>query len=145
MLKLVFLTKDFYSDYAHCKEIEKKPTRPHVCVAFLIGDNLCCVPMRSHIKHQYAIWTDKDNQCGLDFSKTVVITDPERYIDKTSKPYIRPNEFKVFQNISEYDVKLAMDKYLTQYKRAKARPHIPRNAEFLKYSCLQYFEDLIDL
>lgn len=145
MLKLVFLTDKFYKDYSSCSEIEKKPNRPHVCVAFLIGDNLCCVPMRSHITHRYAILTDEKNRCGLDFSKTVIITKPDLYIDTDRKPYIRPDEFKVFQDISEYDVRAAMNKYLAQYRRAKQRPDVPRNREFLQYSCLQYFEDLIEL
>ena len=145
MLDLVFLTAEFYSDYAGCKEIERKPDRPHVCAAFLIDGFLCCVPFRSHIKHSYAIWTDKSKGCGLDFSKTVVITNRERYIDKARRPYLRPNEFEVFTKVTAHGMQVAMNRYLAQYKRAKKRPDNPRNAQFLKCSCLQYFEDLLDL
>ena len=145
MPELVFLTDEFYSDYADCTEIERKPTRPHVCVSFLIGDNLCCVPFRSHITHPHVIWTDKPNHCGLDFSKTVIIKDPARYIVANCKPYLRPEEFRVFKNITEHDIRTAMNKYLRQYKRAKAHPEIPRNARLLQCSCLQYFEDVIEI
>ena len=40
-----------------------------VCVQ--IGGVLFAVPMRSHIKHKYALWADKENHCGVDFSKAV--------------------------------------------------------------------------
>lgn len=143
MIDLVFLTAEFYSDYADCKEIERKKDRPHVCATFLIDGLLCCVPFRSHIKHSYAIWTDETNHCGLDFSKTVVIVDAERYIDKTRRPHLRQNEFETFINITAHDMHIAMNRYLTQYKRAKKRPDVPRNAQLLKCSCLQYFEELI--
>ena len=143
MLDLVFLTPEFYADHADCPEIEKKPDRPHVCAAFLIDGLLCCVPFRSNIRHKYAIWTDKEHHCGLDFSKTVVITDRSRYIDAVRTPYLRKNEHRAFLDITAYDMQTAMNRYLTQYRRAKQHPEIPRNRLFLQCSTLQYFEDLI--
>lgn len=141
MLDLVFLTDEFYRDYANCPEIEKKPFRPHVCVAFLVDGHLCCVPFRSHISHEYAIFTDRDKRCGLDFSKTVVITDSERYINQEKRAFLRQNEYEVFKKLTPNDVKTAMTRYLKQYKRAKKAPQVPRNREFLKYSCIKYFEE----
>lgn len=141
MLDLVFLTDEFYTDYAACVEIEKKPLRPHVCVAFLVDGHLCCVPFRSHILHQYAIFTDQEKRCGLDFSKTVVITDSNRYINREKRVFLRPNEYDVFKKITPHDVKSAMSRYLKQYQRAKKAPEIPRNKELLKYSCIKYFEE----
>ena len=29
-MKLVFLSAEFYKDYADCSEIEQKPTRPYI-------------------------------------------------------------------------------------------------------------------
>ena len=145
LLELVFLTEKFYSDYADCTEIERKPLRPHLCAAFLINGHLCCVPFRSNIKHEYAIWTDKANKCGLDFSKAVVITDRDKYIDSSKRAYLRHNEYKVFKTVTAYDVKSAMAKYLNQYRRAKAAPQVRRNKDFLKYSCIQYFEEYFDV
>lgn len=145
LLELVFLTDKFYSDYADCTEIERKLSRPHLCAAFLINGLLCCVPFRSNINHEYAIWTDKENKCGLDFSKTVVITDREKYIDSSRQARLRPNEYKVFKTVSEHDVKTTMDKYLKQYRRAKAAPQARHNKTLLKYSCIQYFEEYFDV
>ena len=145
MIKLVFLTDDFYTDYAKYPEIERKQTRPHACASFFVAGKLCCVPLRSNINHPYAIWTDKENHCGLDFSKTVVITDTEKYIDKTARPYLRKAEYKVFQTISRHDMQVVMERYLKQYRRAKARADIPRNKQFLECSCLQYFESDFEL
>lgn len=145
MLDLVFLTDAFYADYADCSEIEKKRFRPHVCAAFLVAGNLCCVPFRSHITHQYAIWTNKDKRCGLDFSKAVIITEPEKYIDYEKRAYLRGDEYDIFKKLTPYDVKNAMNKYLKQYKRAKKAPNVPRNKKFIQYSCIQYFEEYFDV
>ncbi len=46
------------------------------------------IPLRSNINHPHVFWTDKNNHCGIDFSKAVIITD-EKYIDTTVTPYIR--------------------------------------------------------
>lgn len=145
MLDLVFLTDKFYEDYASCVEIERKPLRPHLCAALLVNDNLCCIPFRSNIRHKYAIWTDKENKCGLDFSKAVVITDERKYIDRSKRAYLRPNEYTVFKTITDRDVKDAMTRYLKQYRRAKSAPQVPHNKAFLKYSCIQYFEKYFDV
>ncbi len=144
-LELVFLTDKFYSDYADCAEIERKPLRPHLCAAFFVNGYLCCVPFRSNIKHEYAIWTDKENKCGLDFSKAVVITDREKYIDNSRRVHLRPNEYKVFKTVTSHDVKAVMDRYLKQYRRAKAAPRAQHNKDLLKYSCIQYFEEYFDV
>ena len=73
-MKYIFLTEQFYNDYAHCAEIEKKRERPYVQVYINLNGVDFAVPMRSNITHKYVFWTDKANKCGLDFSKAVVIT-----------------------------------------------------------------------
>ena len=143
MLKFVFLTDAFYNDYSSCAEIEKKKDRPHAQVTITVGGNLFCIPFRSHIMHDYALFTDKDSRCGLDFSKTVVVTDPEKYIDKQRKPFLRPNEFAAIKEISEYAVSRRLAFYISQYKKAKLQPEQQRNALLLRYSTLKYFEEYI--
>ncbi|MGN1027563.1 MAG: type III toxin-antitoxin system TenpIN family toxin [Faecousia sp.] len=143
MLDLVFLTQDFFSDYSNCREIEKKTNRPHVQVTIEVNGTLFCIPMRSSIKHKHAIFTDKANRCGLDLSKAVVITDPEKYIDSQRIPHIRQNEFKVLKNISKYEVRRRLLAYIAEYKEAKRRPEIARNKALIQCSTLQYFEEYI--
>lgn len=143
MLNFVFLTQDFFSAYSHCHEIEKKVDRPHVQITIKVNGTLFCIPMRSSIKHKHAIFTDKANGCGLDLSKAVVITDPNKYIDHGRIPYIRPNEFKVLKTISEYEVRRKLLAYIAEYKNAKRRPEIARNRTLIQCSTLQYFEQYI--
>lgn len=145
MLKLVFLSSAFYADYASCKEIEKKPLRPHAQVTVDLDGLMFCVPFRSHIAHQYAIMTDKRNSRGLDFSKAVVITDEAKYIVPDKAPHISEDEFAVVKTISDYEVAKRLKAYIGKYKRAKANPTMERNARLLKYSTLQYFEKEIGL
>lgn len=137
-----FLTPAFYSDYAHCPEIEQKPTRPHVRVVVRVEGIDFAVPFRSHINHPHALLTDKVNKSGLDFSKAIVITDYARYVDTQSSPRIRSNEFNALRG-KEFLAERGMCRYLRQYRKALADPLEPRNATLLKYSTLQYFSKYI--
>ena len=143
MLDFVFLSDEFFSDYAKCKEIERKKDRPHIQITIQVGNHIFCIPMRSNINHKHVLWTDKENKCGIDFSKAVVIIDPTRYIDLNRKPHIRKNEFKELKRVSEYEVRRRMLAYIKEYKEAKRKPNIPRNKMLLECSTLQYFEEYI--
>ena len=142
MLKTMFLTKAFYKAHANCHEIERKETRPYIRIQVMVNGVLWGIPLRSHISHEYVLWTDKDNNCGIDFTKAVVITDPARYISAT-QPHIRSDEFKVLKKIDEHRVVQKLNQYIKAYKKAKERPEIPHNKQLLQYSTLQYFEKYI--
>ena len=139
MLNVVFLTEKFYAAYRGCSEIEQKDTRPYIRVQVLINGVLWAIPLRSHIKHGYVLWTDKEHGCGIDFTKAVVIEKPAEYISGT-KPHIRPEEFKVIKRIDNHIVVQKMTNYIKAYKKAKTRLDVERNKELVHYSTLQYFE-----
>ena len=140
-MNYIFLTDQFYIDYSHCAEIEQKKERPHVQVYVNINEIDFAIPLRSNINHSHVFWTDKQNRCGVDFSKAVIIEDI-KYIDKTGKPYIRPNEFKALQG-RERDVELGLLNYIEKYKDAKTNQNRRRNAYLIQYSTMQYFEKYI--
>lgn len=140
-MKYIFLTEEFYSDYAHCPEIEYKIKRPYAQVLLKIEDLTVAVPLRSNINHPYVFWTDKENRCGLDFSKSVIITD-EKYIDKSNRAHLRPLEFKALRH-KDGIIKKELRKYIRTYKKARKNREIPRNDRICKYSALQYFEEFI--
>lgn len=60
-MKYIFLTDEFYN--AHPKELYpemiQKHDRPYVQVLLSIKNQLWAIPLRSHINHNYAIWSDK--------------------------------------------------------------------------------------
>ena len=140
-MRFIFLTQEFYNDYANCSEIEQKRYRPYTQVYVQINGVDFAVPLRSTINHPNALWTDKANRCGLDFSKAVVITKPS-YIDQTATPHIRPDEFNVLRG-KEYQVEQGLIRYIKEYKKAKKRLDVPRNRTLCRYSTLQYFEEYI--
>lgn len=142
MLHFMFLTEAFYSDYQECVELEQKHDRPYIQVKIEIDGVLFGIPLRSHINHPHVLWTDKKNRCGVDFSKAVVISDADRYIDVNRRPYIRKNEFEVLRD-KEYQIKERMKKYIADYKKAKVDLSIPRNRMLVQYSTLQYFENYL--
>lgn len=142
MLNFVFLTEKFYDAYRNCSEIEQKSKRPYVRIQVLINGVLWAIPLRSHIKHGYALWTDKENSCGIDFTKAVVIEKPTDYISAT-KPHIRQEEFKVIKRFDDYTVMQKFLQYIKAYKKAKEHTEIKRNKQLLHCSTLQYFEKYI--
>lgn len=92
--RFVFLSEDFYQRYSSAQypEIEQKHIRPYIQVCVEINGIKFAIPLRSDIHHPHIFWTDKQNHCGVDFSKAVVISD-DKYIDKIHEPHLRQNEF----------------------------------------------------
>ena len=138
MVKYVFLTQDFYNDYITCTEIEQKNNRPYIMIITTIGNIDFAIPLRSNINHGHVVWTDQGNKCGLDLTKSIVITDKNRYIDNATKPHIRPNEFKELKG-KEYVITQKLTQYINLYKKSLTKKHLHNNALLCQYSTLQYF------
>ena len=141
-MRYIFLSEKFYDDYSNCLEIEHKRFRPYIMLILQIDNLTFALPMRSHIKHKYAYITDAENNCGVDYSKAVIINDEEKYIAKI-KPNIRENEYKALFG-KEYIITKEFSKYLSNYKKsiiAKA----DRTKYMYKYSTLKYFHKELNI
>lgn len=141
--RFVFLSEDFYQRYpsAQYPEIEQKKTRPYIQIYVEVNGIKFAIPLRSDIHHPHVLWTDKQNHCGVDFSKSVVILD-EKYIDTTSEPHLRQKEFNALRG-KDFKIKTKLQKYIEKYKQAKEEPDKPINKLLLRYSTLQYFEEYL--
>lgn len=137
-MKLIILSKDFYTDHSHCEEILKKRNRPYACFTMELNGILFAIPFRHHIKHSLAFHTL--GEAGLDFTKAVVITE-KRYIS-SDRPTIESKEYAVIKK-EEQKIKYKFKGFLNQYRRAMKHRDNPRSAKFLKYSALRYFEDYL--
>jgi protein AbiQ len=137
-MRLCKLTPVFYSAFKDCKEILVKQQRPYYVVLLDIGTERYAIPLRSHIRHRDSFIAD-GKESGLDFSKTVVITEM-RYIS-SSPVTIRQQEFN-FLKQHEYAIKSRFTAYVKRYKKQAAHhiknPSSPLPA-FCAYSTLQYF------
>ena len=142
IVKYTFLTEQFYKDYSHCSEIEQKRFRPYIVLLAKIDDLLFALPLRSHIKHKYAYFSDKANSCGIDYSKAVVITNEELYLDN-KKPVIRQNEYKTLLG-KEYIITKGFKKYLSDYKKT-IKTKAQRTQHLYRYCTLQYFHKELGL
>ena len=143
--RFIFLSEEFYKTYPSSKypEIEQKHNRPYIQVYVVIDDVQYAIPLRSDIHHPHVLWTDKQNHCGVDFSKAVVISE-EKYIDPSTEPHIRQKEFDALRG-KDYKIRQKMIKYIATYKKAKENPTNPHNKQILQYSTLQYFEKEIGI
>ena len=143
--RFVFLSKKFYNTYptSQYPEMEQKQNRPYIQVYVEIDGVQYAIPLRSDIYHPHVFWTDKENHCGVDFSKAVVVTD-ESYIDFSTEPHLRQNEFNALRG-KDFKIKSKMEKYIADYKKAKKDLSNPINQTLVKYSTLQYFEKEIGL
>ncbi|GHU63462.1 hypothetical protein FACS189445_6680 [Spirochaetia bacterium] len=142
------LTPTFYAQYSQCREILTKDDRPYY-VALLELDGLWyAIPLRSHISHPYCFVADTmDGQkCGLDYSKTVVITDKGRFIDPAPVT-IRQYEFNVMTQ-HEHLIKKQFSSYILSYKKEIHRrlnnPALPVS-NLCRYSSLKYFHQELGL
>ncbi len=138
--RFIFLSEEFYQDYPTeiYPEIEQKRTRPYIQIYVEVNGIKFAIPLRSDIHHPHVLWTDKKNHCGVDFSKAIVVED-ERYIDMEREPHLRQNEFNALRG-KDFKIRQKMQKYIEDYKKAKAEPDKQMNQVLVKYSALQYFE-----
>ncbi|MDR1941168.1 MAG: hypothetical protein LBQ47_02470 [Endomicrobium sp.] len=100
------------------------------------------IPFRSNIRHKYAYMTDKVNACGIDYSKAVVILNPN-HIDTLRKPIIRPQEHRALRG-KEYVICKDFSKYLKDYKEA-FKNNFQRAGYLYRFSALQYFHKELGL
>lgn len=137
----IFLSQSFYDNYRNCPEIEQKTDRPYIRVCVNVNGVLFAVPLRSNINHPHVLWTDKENRCGVDFSKAVVLS-KKTYMDASRQPHIRQNEFDALRG-KEHVIRQRLTQYIRTYKKAKQRLDVPRNKMLCSYSTLQYFEQYL--
>lgn len=118
-----------------------KNDRPYTLTIVTLNNLTFAIPLRSDISHQQnVLWTNKAAKCGLDFTKAILILDPE-YIDP-QMVFIRQNEHKNLLG-KERRVKEKMEKCIADYKKAKADLSKEHNREYCAYSSLQYFEQYL--
>lgn len=141
-MKYIFLSQKFYNYYSNCSELEQKQDRPYIMLLVKIDNLTFALPLRSNIKHKYAYFSDKTNNCGADFSKAVVISKPE-FIDNNRKPKIRKNEYKALEN-KEYLIALRFKSYLADYKKAH-NANANRLKQKFAYCTLKYFHKELGL
>lgn len=142
--RFIFLSDNFYEQYTEelFPEIERKKDRPYIQIHISIDGVHFAIPLRSNIHHPFAFMTDAENNCGIDFSKAIVISD-ESYINHDTIPHIRQNEFDALRG-KDYIIEQKMRRYIKKYKNAKNNMDNARNRMMVQRSTLQYFESEIE-
>lgn len=140
-MKFVLLSQAFYDKYSECREILKKKDRPYCVMILQIGNNTMAIPLRSHIKHKYAFFTNKESLAGLDYTKSVIIN-LDTDIDTTRKAFIRKDEYKNVLG-QEYVIKQGLLKFIKRYQKALLRPDLPGNRYIVQNTALQYFREYL--
>lgn len=143
-MKYTFLSDKFFNDHPQnaYPQIEQKTNRPYAHVHIKAYGHTFALPLRSHIEHPHAYFTNKKAKCGVDYSKAVVIDNTD-YIDPTTNVRLRNDEFKRLQG-KDYLIKKQFEQYVELYKQAKTDKTVDHREEILKYSTLQYFESYIE-
>jgi protein AbiQ len=138
----------FYKEFGLYEEILTKEDRPYFVLILELDSITYAIPLRSHITHPYCFIADNSagQNCGLDYSKAVVITDAKKYID--AQPVtIRQNEYNVYKK-QEYLIKKQFASYVTRYKKEILRrlknPALPVSP-LCQYSSLKHFHKELGL
>ena len=133
-MKLITLSPHFYAKYSGCPEILSKPTRPYACLEVTIDGVRFAIPFRHHIAHKWAYITY--GQCGLDYSKAVVISD-DRLIGR-DRPIIEQIEFNALKG-KDALIESGMRRYLVVYRKATRYKDNIHYQSIRRCSSLQYF------
>jgi len=142
------LSTVFYTRFGHCEEILTKEERPYYILLLELDGLTYAIPLRSHITHSYSFITDNSDgqNKGLDYSKSVVISDVANYIDFTPVT-IRQHEFNILKQ-QEYLIKKRFSSYVKSYKkeilRRKKNPALPVSS-LCRFSALKYFHNELGL
>ena len=106
------------------------------------------IPLRSNISHSYCFIADDSSgqRRGLDYSKAVVITDVNLYIDPAPIT-IQQKEYN-FLKQKEFLIRRQFSSYVVMYKKEVLRhqknPALPVSA-LLHYASLKYFHKELGL
>jgi protein AbiQ len=142
------LSAAFYTQFNHCEEILTKEERPYYVLLLELDGLTYAIPLRSHITHPYCFIADNSSgqKRGLDYSKSVVITDSAKYIDPAPVT-IRQHECNFLEQ-REHLVKKQFSSYVAQYKkeirRRQKTPALPVSA-LCRYASLKYFHKELGL
>jgi hypothetical protein len=143
-VKFCFLTDEFFELYKNCDEIEKKNNRPYATVCLLkYGTFYFAIPVRHNIKHQYAIFTNKEKTQGLDLSKTLIISDL-RFIVQNKTAFISQEEYSQLIQKENFIIS-KIESYIKKYKKALEHQEIKKNYLLCSISCLKYFHNELNI
>ena len=134
------LTSSFFEKYSNCPEIMEKTSRQY-CIAILSIDGIkFAIPFRTHIRHRYCylfLNSPRGSKAGLDFTKSVVVTD-DAYIGTDAT--IESKEYSEFINKSAV-IANQFENFISDYKKWVKDPDYYHKNELLAFSALQYFHD----
>lgn len=143
------LTTKFYTDHPRTEypEILSKDTRPYNCLLLQSKYGYyICIPLRSHIKHQYGFWLHKDGKgtyAGLDYTKIIIIEghDLNDYLEPKTA-LINQKQFITMRNRMPKIVEESQDFIDDYISYLRKDDGCIDEREFIRrYSCstLQYF------
>lgn len=141
-MEFCFLANEFYEKYKGCKEILVKQDRPYTVLIIETVNKKFAIPFRSHINpnNRDCFITDKANNAGLDFQKSVVIEN-DSYISTTDRPEVRNVDYMAI-HFKDYEIKRKFESFLkffmSEFKRHKEKSELKTNAR-IQFCSLQYF------
>ena len=142
-MDFVFLTRSFYTNHASLIEAEQKVERPYTVTIVKVRGCDFAIPLRSHIKHPHALFTDRQKTKGLDLSKAVII-DGLVDIDRSTTPHIDPSEFSFLKG-KEFILTQRMNSYISEYETALLNLVVPRNHYLCTFSTLQNYHSILGI
>lgn len=149
----IYTLSDIFYDVYNAEEypeILNKEDRPYSCLLIeTIWDFFICIPYRTDIRHRQAYKfkntsRSKYHESGLDYSKMVIIKEPEYIGEKT---IIDQDEFNETRDNIDIIVNDAME-YLEEYIKHHKGDAVLATAMYerkYKYSSLQYFHEELNI
>lgn len=142
-MKFIYFNDEYYRVFSKddYPQLELKPNRPYLPVTLHDGSEWA-IPLRSNINHPHVWYTNRKKKCGLDYSKAVPLSDAYINDELNRDIYIRQEEFDKLQG-NLWRIVNGFERYLEKYKDAKVDPEYPHRDLILRFSSLQYFEEMV--
>lgn len=147
-MKIKKLSHDFYNDHKDLLEAldlvkgewKESKERGHGIVQIVFKGLVFAIPLRSVLKHDAGCHTVGTK--GLDFSKALLITDPDKYITEQEFK-IDGSELHILRT-KEHSLKKNFGKYVSRYIKAKKKndKNVLRSMKY-RYTTLQNYDDIL--
>lgn len=146
------LSTRFFEDHPSSMypEISIKSDRPYNMVTFTFtGNSVICIPFRSKINHSNCYFfknsiRSKTKKSGLDFSKAVIINDPNYLGKLTVVDQDEANELRIKAKIIHHQLLVYVTNYCDHIKGIKVLSCQEFSRKY-RFSTLQYFHDELGL
>lgn len=124
------------------EKLDKGESRPYYCKVEITDQYSAFIPFRSNIKHSHCFKTSKQEDKGLDFTKSIIINKEDEIHWIKQVTAIENKQWKKIQN-SQKKIKFLYLNYIHKYKKHIQKQDFENS--IVKFSTLKNYHKELDI